>query len=517
MRQLSNTLLRAQRPDDTLSLLSEAGETEKQQSWYWSSVFRAYWIAGKFEEAQQAIERAIELDPDSTDLRLKWANLLLHRSEFAAAETAIRDLLARSPDSLPALKLACRIHVRLAHWEDALTAAQSAARMAPDDLECRSNLGSVLLSLGRPADALQALADFKAPSGTDSRQLAQLDLLIARAQAAVGDANAAISSLQKVLQLAPDHDQATNVLAKLLIEQGRSADARPLLAKVRRKQLSSMPATLAEGLGQLAQRIRQLPAESPASLWAFGLADQSRWNWEDWRAAVAWSDAAWQLLLQWWKWQPEKRGEILDLIEKTDLQPLLSASAAGRGCVLAGAHVGISPAGVCLLGSLGIPFKVMGTADASSADEESDIVIPLRENMNSTVRDIVEHLEGGGAIGVACDDAIGQTIEMPFLGQQVRLPQFIPKLVRRHAAASFWWQPLWRSEKIIVELEPLPQPSDSESDDAWAERWYEAYLARLAQVYRGDPRNVRLASGIARSIDPPKIAAGFGISARLIQ
>jgi len=147
-----------------------------------------------------------------------------------------------------------------------------------------------------------------------------------------------------------------------------------------------------------------------------------------------------------------------------------------------------------------LPYRVFGTADRGQLD--SKLLIPSVSNYIATTRALVNEVRRGTVIGLMADEPLArETFSVAFLGRQIHLPAIVPRLIQAYDLPSFWCCPLWRGERVILELERLPDPSAAEPRTAWSQRWYGAYLDKLERVMRGRPENLGLYSGIWANVN----------------
>jgi lauroyl/myristoyl acyltransferase len=140
---------------------------------------------------------------------------------------------------------------------------------------------------------------------------------------------------------------------------------------------------------------------------------------------------------------------------------------------------------------MGDQFRTLGIGGSGRMGAEGDqTVIPVTKNFVTTLRSLVEHLNRKGVLGLAIDSPRGPVYTTELMGRTVSLTAWAPKLIRNHAAASFWCLSTWRGDRIAVELERLPDPRENESDEDWSRRWFDAYIERLARVWSSDPANI---------------------------
>jgi hypothetical protein len=261
-------------------------------------------------------------------------------------------------------------------------------------------------------------------------------------------------------------------------------------------ELLGLPARLADGLDELWERRRDITLDDAAVEWAWELADQSSWDWAEWRDTAAWGKGARLLLRRWWQTAPARElMQIEALVDKPDLRGVLAAVVDSGTCVLAGAHVGPTCAAVDMLQRGNRLFHTLGSADRSRSGDAT--LIPIMANTITTMRAFVSRMRSAAMIGLLPDAAVAQnTLHIEFLGRPVALPLHAPRLVQKYRLPSFWCCPLWRRRRIMVELARLPDPFEDEPRDAWCRRWFAAYLDKLEAVMRGRPENLGLFSGI---------------------
>jgi tetratricopeptide (TPR) repeat protein len=413
------------------------------------------------------------------------------------AEELLKDLIARSPFNSEPYRLLCRLNLSLRRWQQAVDVSRSSR-----DPSLRIWLAGDLIQADRFEEALEVIDDTHALASDDQTWF-QLELMAATALDALAREEDAIAHYNRAALLKPDDE---GVLQRLTIydrENGLWPQCRPRLLELQRIRAQRLPRTLQEGLRALWQEARKSQAVDPAQAWAWEHADQEKWNRAEWLAAVEWGRRAHHLLVEWWRWAPDRADEILALLDPPDLTPIRDAIAQGRGCVLACAHVGATSVGVECLQRSGLPFTSVGFAGTERVIERrQERRITITTNRVATARSVRKALIAGDVIAWTVDSPVGETVTFAFMGQPVRFVAATPKFVARYASASFWCQTLWRGDRIVFELERLPDPVAGECEDDWTRRWYGAYLNRLEQVVRGDPRNLLCQVGMWLSFSP---------------
>jgi tetratricopeptide (TPR) repeat protein len=140
--------------------------------------------------------------------------------------------------------------------ERALEAFDKALELNPQYVEAHIHRGIVLGDLGRGAAAEQAFAAARDCGGADrggvkahhAAKLANMHADLAEAYVQAGVLNRAIEQYQAALQLGPEYHDLRYRLGQLLLESGRSLEAREELQRVVEARPGSPDVTLAYGL-----------------------------------------------------------------------------------------------------------------------------------------------------------------------------------------------------------------------------------------------------------------------------
>jgi tetratricopeptide (TPR) repeat protein len=199
--------------------------------------------AGRVEEAMEAYERAIELDPGYAMAHYNLANALLSRGENDEAIAHYQAALASEPQHLgaavnlgnalravgrpqeailryrEALNLAprdARAHYNLAvvlqeqgQVEDAIVHYQRALEARPSDPKIHNNLGSALAASGRLDEAIE---HYRAALDVEPNH-AKAHFNLGGAYEARGDFERAIAHYRRALEIEPDYEKARERLA----------------------------------------------------------------------------------------------------------------------------------------------------------------------------------------------------------------------------------------------------------------------------------------------------------------
>ncbi len=138
-----------------------------------------------------------------------------------AARRTVEDILARDPDYPGARRLLGMVMARLGQSEAGIQHIQEAVERGQDGPEARSNLGVLLIRSDRPKEAMAHLE--RAVEMRPNMHAAWFYLGIAQAELKRFDD--AIRSYQRTLALEPTHSRAYLSLARVLLQEGRRAEA----------------------------------------------------------------------------------------------------------------------------------------------------------------------------------------------------------------------------------------------------------------------------------------------------
>lgn len=382
-------------------------------------------------------------------------------------------------------------------FEAAIAACAAGAAVDPHDMGLRRRWLEALRAAGRLEDAGPVL-DIPEVAGGPSEKAA-IDLLswAAKLLRAAGAGELAFRAMERAgaLRRSGGNDLLLAAHAEAIGDQELAAAYRGRIRGLWDRQL---PERLADGLAALWALPPPADPSEAALAWAWALADKQTWSRDDWRRALDWGARANGLLIQWWSVRPEQVRQIGELIDAPDLAPLRAAQASGRAQIVASSHLGPSPAAVHLLEASGLPFRILGGNRVDRLSGERGTLMPVTTS-SSASRELIRELRRAAVLAVAADSPIGKDrLEMDFLGRTVAIKSLPARLAQRHDCDTWWYQPLWRGDRIVIELERLPDPEPDEPEQQWAERWARAYLKRVKRVMRGDPRNFNLNGGVWR-------------------
>lgn len=199
--------------------------------------------AGRFAEAQNHFQHAVDSDPKRTDARLRLAESLLMQGKAPEAVAVLEPLLAESgPVGAEAQYFTGRACLLLRHYAQAQRHFEEAIRLAPEMTHAYHGLATALARQGQSESARRYQAEFERRKQQDQKaekerlkaldDVAELRTAVARAHAAA----AGVFRAQGWLALAERHwRRAASLdagdsdcrlqLVMLYQQQGRLADA----------------------------------------------------------------------------------------------------------------------------------------------------------------------------------------------------------------------------------------------------------------------------------------------------
>jgi len=200
-----------------------------------------------------------QADPANLALVCDLVDVYLQLGEAAQAEAVLTAALERRPGDQSLLFRASSLALAKADHPEALRILDGLAAQGLDGIPVRCNRALALLWLGRPREVVESLR----PLESRSREYPPLLLLLARAHMALQELDAAMSMAGAFLSLRPDDPEGEGLMALLLVDAGRYAEAVPHAAKSLAVNPGQLEALLAQGRIALerqdaAQAIRNL-------------------------------------------------------------------------------------------------------------------------------------------------------------------------------------------------------------------------------------------------------------------
>jgi len=187
---------------------------------------KCYLGQGLLEQARDAINEALSLEPEQAKLWNLLADCLLEQGLWREATEALSKSLRTEPQNDVTLYRLGTIYARNGQYEDALHCFQGCCRLSPRNAnywEMKAEMHLILEHMAQARDSFERAWRYSFSS----------DILVRLAYCYVqtGKIAKGIRSYQTVLKHDPDHFDALCNLAAVLQNQGRSQEALPLLER----------------------------------------------------------------------------------------------------------------------------------------------------------------------------------------------------------------------------------------------------------------------------------------------
>ncbi|MFY3135873.1 Vi polysaccharide transport protein VexE [Achromobacter xylosoxidans] len=387
-----------------------------------------------------------------------------------------------------------KVHA-LAHFEAGLEAA-------PTDVRLLTLHGETLLRAGRYKDAVAPLRQAMelAP------ELEQTRALYARALRYTLQYGEAADQLLHLVEKSPDKPLWQRAAIGALSQAGRKQEAEALFERYVGQRGQALPPTFQQALEQLEQKLHTAPIPQARLDWAWSLRGDAGADRAQWERRARWGHLVDHLLFDWLECREDSVEEAMQMLGELDtgerfFAPLL---AAGRGVVVATAHVGPMYAGLMALELLGIPSRWLATAPSIAQSSYASALISTADQTEAQVaKACMRALAAGNVLCLAVDGAANPAApRTQFEGQAVTYSSFAAHLAHRQGVPSVFYTPRWENGRVAYTLEMLPAVEPGEDAGAYAQRWQEAYFKHLRAHVAGPPENLRLSGGIWRHVQP---------------
>lgn len=183
---------------------------------------------GDPQRALQLLTQAAQLAPDDPLIQMRYARIALDQGILDLTAKALDKALAVHPDYAEAQLLRADVHVRQRELAQAQAICDALLARGEHLAEARARLGDVARARGHHDDAI---------AHYDAALRLQLDLHIAasgraKSLAACGRAAQAIDDLRGYIEHHPDDMRTQALLASLLTQAGRHAEALPAWTRI---------------------------------------------------------------------------------------------------------------------------------------------------------------------------------------------------------------------------------------------------------------------------------------------
>lgn len=185
---------------------------------------------GYYAQAEDAVQKSLELDPNNFETKKMQVAILLGEHEFPRALDAAKALNKQSLDDVMVYGLLTDANLELGKYKDAETAAQWMLNLRPGNLPGLINaahLRELFGDIDGSYELLQMAYDSTPP--TENEQRAWLLTEMGHLRLASGNTDAAEKLLQQASAAFPNYPLAVGVLAEVRIAQKQYEEAIVLL------------------------------------------------------------------------------------------------------------------------------------------------------------------------------------------------------------------------------------------------------------------------------------------------
>lgn len=458
-------------------------------------------------DVAEAAGIAAALDPDNlpNERVATMAVRALLADRRNAAAIRLGDAALRAGHDCAALRSSLGLaHLRRGTEEDRKTHApahfEAGLKAAPDDVRLLTLHGETLLRAGRYKDSVAPLARAieLAP------ELEQTRGLYARALRYTLQYDAAAEQMMFLLKKSPDNLLWQRSAIGALSQAGRKDEAEALFEQYVAKRGARLPETFQEALARMEAQLDTAPIPQARLDWAWSMRGDTSLDRATWERRARWGHMIDHLLFDWLECREERVEEAMAMLGELDtgerfFAPLL---AAGRGVVVATAHVGPMYAGLMALELVGIPSRWLASAPSIARSSYAEALISTADQTEAQVaKACMRAINSGFVLCLAIDGAANPAApRTTFEGQDVTYSGFAAHLAHRMGVPSVFYAPRWENGQVAYTLEMLPAANPGEEADAYAQRWQKAYFERLREHLAGPPENLRLSGGIWRHV-----------------
>lgn len=186
----------------------------------------------QWDKAQAYVEQAAREDMDGLAGLSFRARLQAARGDLPAAVETMSQAAQRGGMSPEAWRLKGRLEHLAARRTESIESFRSALRLRPDDIPTINDLLDSLIALDRKTEALNVAREYERYAKNDAKFL---DTWLSL-EGEIGDRNIATEMRRRIAQGSPDNRDNNVALAELYIRDGKLAEARSLIERVRASQ-----------------------------------------------------------------------------------------------------------------------------------------------------------------------------------------------------------------------------------------------------------------------------------------
>ena len=206
---------------DARQALEKALELAPNHAAIWNSYGNLLDDLGEGDAAVEALQQATELAPENNDYLINLGIVATDAGRFDVAETALGKAIRAAPAVARGWSVLGLLEQKRGNVETAIEVYRRAIALDPEDVRSRHNLATLLREADRPAEALEE-AENALRMGPVPPETATLR---AHLLAEVNRPEEAVEEYRNILQQVPEQLDAHETLASLLPQIGRGGEA----------------------------------------------------------------------------------------------------------------------------------------------------------------------------------------------------------------------------------------------------------------------------------------------------
>jgi tetratricopeptide (TPR) repeat protein len=227
-RQLANALVNADQPERALEVLRDLVGFRSDDAAAWYALSGLEFQQRNPVEAEQAVRRVIELEPEGLRGPYLLTQILGAQSRYQELTEVLEPIIERAalasvdPNQIASLLQRLAVaHEQLGDHDAAIRALSSARDLSPSDLGVQAQLAQIYIAVER-FDEAGAIVDQAKLQRPNSLMLSRLEAMTLSAQGDVGDA---VEVLKDALQQHQEQPAAHVALANLYSEHDKVDEA----------------------------------------------------------------------------------------------------------------------------------------------------------------------------------------------------------------------------------------------------------------------------------------------------
>ena len=463
-----------------------------------SMALRAFDRAGDEAGFAAAIDKALELCKGDHNSLAELLYFLNNRSKSNKVIRTLKDVDLEKVDHFELLFQYARALAEIdPTGADTINAVERAHEVGGKQQKSARLLSKLYLSVNRNRDALKVLGGKDIEAQPESIQAQYADALMAN-----GQYQEAAVIYQRLVSNNPHHGGWRRACISALLLGGDEAGAKALYRDDLEGRNLSGYANFDAAIDAIDHNLDSAKIPAYRFDWAYeklkqlGSAPKDRAAWE---LECKWVNLADHLTLNWLEARVQDADEILPLISgAAQARDMIQAKTGdGVGAFIASAHIGGLFAGPFALAKSGLDYRwVASTPMVTDIPGSEFLLSTFSKSKMALARKIFSAIKNGAVVSIAIDGNSGvETSTVEFLGETIRLSDFIPRAVYQTGASSFFPKVLWVAGRVSIELIPMVMPTPDDTLDEFITIWFADFVGHLVDVFKEAPENLRMTGG----------------------